>query len=50
MSGFVLPDRVFIYGKPVDMRKSFVSAADRPARVRTALSNSRLAVIVKTAK
>lgn len=23
MSGFTLPERVFIYGKPVDMRKSF---------------------------
>ncbi len=23
MSGFVLPERVFVYGKPVDMRKSF---------------------------
>ena len=23
MSGFVLPDRVLVYGKPVDMRKSF---------------------------
>ena len=23
MSGFALPERVFIYGKPVDMRKSF---------------------------
>lgn len=23
MIGFVLPERVFIYGKPVDMRKSF---------------------------
>lgn len=23
MSGFSLPERVFVYGKPVDMRKSF---------------------------
>ena len=23
MSGFVLPERVLVYGKPVDMRKSF---------------------------
>ncbi len=23
MSGFALPERVFVYGKPVDMRKSF---------------------------
>ena len=23
MSGFTLPERVFIYGQPVDMKKSF---------------------------